>query len=74
MIIAAKLSDRFGSRGWPTQFGWALLIIGFAIFLGAPTSNKPAHFVALILAETGHYSKSPLGPKTTRLPISDCCP
>jgi hypothetical protein len=57
MIIAAKVSDRFGNRGWPTQFGWLLLIIGFAIFLGAPTSNKPAHFVALILAETGHYSK-----------------
>lgn len=56
MIIAAKLSDKFGNRGWPTQFGWMLLIIGFAIFLGAPTSNKPAHFVALILAETGHYS------------------
>jgi hypothetical protein len=57
MIIAAKVSDRFGNRGWPTQFGWLLLIIGFAVFLGAPTSNKPAHFVALILAETGHYSK-----------------
>ena len=56
MIIAAKASDRFGNRGWPTQFGWLLLIIGFAVFLGAPTSNKPAHFVALILAETGHYS------------------
>jgi hypothetical protein len=56
MIIAAKISDRFGNRGWPTQFGWVLLIVGFAIFLGAPTSNKPAHFVALILAETGHYS------------------
>lgn len=56
MIIAAKVSDRFGNRGWPTQFGWLLLIVGFAIFLGAPTSNKPAHFVALILAETGHYS------------------
>jgi hypothetical protein len=56
MIIAAKVSDKFGNRGWPTQFGWVLLIVGFAIFLGAPTSNKPAHFVALILAETGHYS------------------
>lgn len=56
MIIAAKISDKFGNRGWPTQFGWMLLIVGFAIFLGAPTSNKPAHFVALILAETGHYS------------------
>ena len=56
MIIAAKVSDKFSNRGWPTQFGWMLLIIGFAIFLGAPTSNKPAHFVALILAETGHYS------------------
>jgi hypothetical protein len=56
MIIAAKLSDRLGNRGWPTQFGWTLLIVGFAIFLGAPTSNKPAHFAALILAETGHYS------------------
>lgn len=56
MIIAAKVSDKFGNRGWPTQFGWMLLIVGFAIFLGAPTSNKPAHFVALILAETGHYS------------------
>jgi len=59
MIIAAKVSDKFSNRGWPTQFGWALLIIGFAIFLGAPTSNKPAHFVALILAETGHYSMYP---------------
>jgi hypothetical protein len=68
MIIAAKLSDRFGSRGWPTQFGWALLIIGFAIFLGAPTSNKPAHFVALILAETGHYSKSPSVPRLRGFP------
>lgn len=58
MIIAAKLSDRFRNRGWPTQFGWMLLIVGFAIFLGASTENKPAHFVALILAETGHYSKS----------------
>ena len=56
MIIAAKISDRFGNRGWPTQFGWMLLIVGFAIFLGAPESNKPAHFAALILAETGHYS------------------
>lgn len=56
MIIAAKISDRIGSRGWPTQFGWLLLIVGFATFLGAPTSNKPAHFAALILAETGHYS------------------
>lgn len=62
MIIAAKVSDKFGNRGWPTQFGWMLLIIGFAIFLGAPTSNKPAHFVALILAETGHYSMSSYKP------------
>jgi hypothetical protein len=58
MIIAAKLSDRFGNRGWPTQFGWMLLIVGFAIFLGAHTENKPARFAALILAETGHYSMS----------------
>lgn len=57
MIIAAKLSDRFSNRGWPTQFGWMLLIVGFAVFLGAPTDNKPAHFAALILAETGHYSE-----------------
>jgi len=57
MIAVAKASDRFGNRGWPTQFGWTLLIVGFAIFLGAPTENKPAHFAALILAETGHYSK-----------------
>ena len=57
MIIAAKLSDKFGNRGWPTQFGWMLLIIGFGIFLGIDTNNKPAHFVALILAETGHYSE-----------------
>lgn len=57
MIVAAKVSDRFGNRGWPTQFGWMLLIVGFAVFLGAPTENKPAHFAALILAETGHYSK-----------------
>lgn len=56
MIIAAKISDRFGNRGWPTQFGWMLLIIGFATFLGAPAHNKAAHFAALILAETGHYS------------------
>jgi len=62
MIIAAKVSDKFGNRGWPTQFGWMLLIVGFAIFLGAPTSNKPAHFVALILAETGHYSVYSLSP------------
>ncbi|KAI7326629.1 MFS general substrate transporter [Hortaea werneckii] len=60
MIIAAKLSDRFRNRGWPTQFGWMLLIVGFAIFLGASTENKPAHFVALILAETGHYICTPL--------------
>ena len=59
MIIAAKVSDKFGNRGWPTQFGWLLLIVGFAIFLGAHESNKPAHFVALILAETGHYSRCP---------------
>lgn len=58
MIAVAKLSDKFGNRGWPTQFGWTLLIVGFAIFLGAPTDNKPAHFAALILAETGHYGKS----------------
>lgn len=57
MIAVAKISDRFGNRGWPTQFGWMLLIVGFAVFLGAPTDNKPAHFAALILAETGHYSK-----------------
>lgn len=57
MIVAAKVSDRFGNRGWPTQFGWLLLVVGFAVFLGAPTDNKPAHFAALILAETGHYSK-----------------
>jgi hypothetical protein len=57
MIAVAKLSDKFGNRGWPTQFGWTLLIVGFAIFLGAPTDNKPAHFAALILAETGHYGK-----------------
>ena len=67
MIIAAKLSDRFGSRGWPTQFGWMLLIVGFAVFLGAPTSNKPAHFAALILAETGHYSKFPYANKNSFL-------
>jgi hypothetical protein len=60
MIAVAKLSDKFGNRGWPTQFGWALLIVGFAIFLGAPTDNKPAHFAALILAETGHYGKQSL--------------
>ncbi|KEQ72722.1 MFS general substrate transporter [Aureobasidium namibiae CBS 147.97] len=60
MIIAAKASDRFGNRGWPTQFGWLLLIVGFAIFLGAHESNKPAHFVALILAEVGHYICTPL--------------
>lgn len=60
MIIAAKISDRIGSRGWPTQFGWVLLIVGFATFLGAPTHNKAAHFAALILAETGHYSMYPM--------------
>ncbi|THX73114.1 hypothetical protein D6D04_08706 [Aureobasidium pullulans] len=60
MIIAAKISDRFGNRGWPTQFGWLLLIVGFGLFLGTPTSNKPAHFAALILAETGHYICTPL--------------
>jgi hypothetical protein len=70
MILVAKASDRFGSRGWPTQFGWILLIVGFAIFLGAPTSNKPAHFAALILAETGHYSKhSPVNP--LKPPLTD---
>ena len=62
MIAVAKLSDKFGNRGWPTQFGWTLLIVGFAIFLGAPTDNKPAHFAALILAETGHYGKQSTSP------------
>ncbi|THY47677.1 hypothetical protein D6C98_07019 [Aureobasidium pullulans] len=57
---AAIISDRFGNRGWPTQFGWLLLIVGFGLFLGTPTSNKPAHFAALILAETGHYICTPL--------------
>jgi hypothetical protein len=69
MIAVAKVSDKFGNRGWPTQFGWTLLIVGFAIFLGAPTDNKPAHFAALILAETGHYGKqeSPTYIPTRRL-------
>ena len=60
MIVAAKLSDKYGSRGWPTQFGWLLLIIGFAMFLGAPRDNKAAHFAALIFAEAGHYICTPL--------------
>jgi hypothetical protein len=72
MILAAKVSDRFGNRGWPTQFGWMLLIVGFAIFLGAPTSNKPAHFAALILAETGHYSKHLLV-DPLESPLTDIC-
>ena len=72
MIAVAKLSDKFGNRGWPTQFGWTLLIVGFAIFLGAPTDNKPAHFAALILAETGHYGKQ--SPPTSQLTDSPNTP
>lgn len=58
MVLASWLSDRFKNRGWPTQSGWFLSIIGFGIYLGAPSTNHAARFAALIFAECGHYSMS----------------
>jgi MFS family permease len=60
MIIASRISDRIKNRGWPTQVGWAMLIVGFAIYLGCDSHNVPARFIALILAESGHYICTPL--------------
>ena len=60
MIIASRISDKIKNRGWPTQVGWAMLIVGFAIYLGCDPHNVPARFIALILAESGHYICTPL--------------
>jgi len=57
MIIASRISDRYNNRGWPSQFGWALMVIGFSIWLGSSVHNRAAHITALILAESGHYSE-----------------
>lgn len=57
MVIFSYVSDRFRNRGYPTQLGWWIEAAGFAIFLGAPDSNRAARFTALILGEAGHYSK-----------------
>lgn len=59
MVIAAKISDHYGNRGWTMQFGWLCLTVGFAMFLGLSPSNRAGRFIALILAECGHYSTSP---------------
>ena len=37
-----------------------MLIVGFAIYLGCDPHNVPARFIALILAEAGHYICTPL--------------
>lgn len=57
MVIAARISDHYGNRGWTMQFGWLCLIVGFAMFLGLPPTNRAGRFIALILAECGHYSE-----------------
>jgi len=60
MIIASRISDRYNNRGWPSQFGWAMMVVGFSIWLGCDTHNRAAHITALILAEAGHYICTPL--------------
>lgn len=61
MIIASKISDKYNNRGWPSQVGWAMLVVGFAIWLGCDVNNRAAHITALILAEAGHYSEFLVG-------------
>ena len=58
MVIAARISDHYRNRGWTMQFGWLCLIVGFAMFLGLDHTNRAGRFIALILAECGHYSES----------------
>jgi hypothetical protein len=58
MILASWISDRILNRGWPTQFGWWIMVVAFAIYLAVPSTNHQARFAALVLAETGHYSES----------------
>lgn len=60
MVIGARISDHYKNRGWVVQFGGVLSTIGFLIYLVVPSTNHPARFAALILAEVGHYSKSRL--------------
>jgi hypothetical protein len=60
MVIASKYSDRIRNRGWPLQFGWATMVVAFAIYLGCDSTNHPARIVALILGESGHYICTPL--------------
>lgn len=57
MVLASRLSDRYKNRGWPCQVGWAMCVVAFAIYLGCDPKNSPARFVALVLAEVGHYSE-----------------
>ncbi|KAL7418357.1 hypothetical protein Q5752_006815 [Cryptotrichosporon argae] len=60
MVFTSSLSDRYRNRGWPTQFGWWIMIVAFGIYLGVPNTNHAARSAALILAETGHYICTPL--------------
>ncbi|RSH80868.1 hypothetical protein EHS25_007037 [Saitozyma podzolica] len=60
MILASWISDRILNRGWPTQFGWWIMVVAFAIYLAVPSTNHQARFAALVLAETGHYICTPL--------------
>ncbi len=53
MIAVSMWSDRISNRGWPSQIGWWGEILGFAIYLGVPSTNHAARFAALILAEAG---------------------
>lgn len=57
MVLASRLSDRYKNRGWPCQVGWAMCVVAFAVYLGCDPKNSPARFVALVLAEVGHYSE-----------------
>jgi hypothetical protein len=57
MVVFSWVSDKKKNRGWPSQIGWWMMILAFAIYLGLPTTNHPARFAALILAESGHYSE-----------------
>lgn len=57
MVIGSWISDRYKNRGWPSQFGWWVMILAFGIYLGVDPSQHAARFAALILAEVGHYSE-----------------
>ena len=61
MILLSYASDRVGNRGHFVNFGFVFMVAGFGIYLGVPASNHPARFAALIMAETGHYSRSSCG-------------